>query len=148
MLTIVYASKAVQKMDAADLTQLLETARARNRGHQVTGMLLYAYESFMQQLEGDDTAVDEIFASIQRDRRHTDVRLLSRRPIAARRFPAWAMGFEHPGSAELDDHLPGYLRSIPYPLVSSELVPTAAIAESVLGLCADAAGAAAGSNGG
>ena len=146
MLTIVYASQSVQKMDPAGLTELLSVARARNAGHGVTGMLLYAYESFMQQLEGEDDAVDSIFASIQRDPRHRNLRLLDRRTITERRYPGWAMGFEHPQSDALTVRLPGYLTSIDLPLVSSELVPNTAIAEALLGLSATAAGPAAETN--
>lgn len=138
MITIVYVSRAVKKMDTDDLAALLEVARERNEAHGVTGMLLYAYGSFMQQLEGEPDAVDAIFASIQRDPRHGDLRLLSRREISERRFSAWTMGFEHPQALSLSQRLTGYLASIPHPLVSAELVPNTEIAEALLGLSAAA----------
>ena len=139
MITIVYASRAVRRMDDGALTALLERARERNDAHGVTGMLLYAYESFMQQLEGEEAAVDAIYASIAADPRHTELRLLSRRPISERRYDRWAMGFEHPDAASLATRLPGYHGALDHPLVSAELVPSTEIAEALLDLCAQAA---------
>jgi hypothetical protein len=138
MITIVYASRAVRPMDETALTELLHAARARNASEGVSGLLLYAYEGFMQQLEGEAGAVDAIYASIQNDRRHTDIRLLSRREIAERRFPDWAMGFEHPDAEAIGERLPGYRTSIQNPLVSPDLVTSSEIAETLLALSAAA----------
>ncbi|HET9073733.1 MAG TPA: BLUF domain-containing protein [Solirubrobacteraceae bacterium] len=136
MITIVYTSRAVAPMSDAQLTGLLEAARGRNAAHGVTGMLLYAYESFMQQLEGDDAAVNAIYASIAADPRHTELRLLSRRPIRTRRYDRWAMGFEHPDAPSLATRLPGYHGALDHPLAAAALVPNAEIAETLLEFCA------------
>jgi hypothetical protein len=48
----------------------------------------------MQVLEGDDTAVDETYARIRQDLRHTGLMLIDRAPIKVRSFEDWSMGFK------------------------------------------------------
>ena len=136
MLTIVYASRAVRTLTETDLSRLLTGAQARNRSDGITGMLLYAQDSFLQQLEGEDAAVEETFARIAGDERHTDVRVLSRREVDARRFPGWTMGFEHPEADSLSERLPGYRPPGGTSLPSFELIFDAEVAEALLGLYA------------
>jgi hypothetical protein len=132
VITIVYASRATQRMSAIALAQLLQVAHDRNRAAGVTGMLLYAQESFLQQIEGDADAVDAIYRSICRDPRHLDIRLLSRREVGARRFPDWSMGFEHPDEASLGERLAAYRPAADAPLVNATLVRDAEMAEALL----------------
>lgn len=136
MLTIVYASRATRELSADELSALLRQAYGRNTASHVTGMLLYAQRSFMQQLEGDPETVQAIYGSIVADSRHTDIRLLSRREIERRRFPDWSMGFAHPDRASLEGRLPGYRFPQEAPLVSPELVRDAPMAEALLDLYA------------
>ena len=136
MITFVYASRATRPLSDDELTSLLAAACDRNESHDVTGMLLYARESFLQQLEGDGEAVEEIFQSISVDERHTDIRLLSRRSISDRGFPEWRMGFEHPDAASLSARLPGYDPPGNSPLVDAEIVESPEVAEALLGLYA------------
>ena len=56
-------------------------------------MLLYARGSFMQVLEGEESAVAETMARIQADTRHHDIFELSHTPITTREFGTWSMGF-------------------------------------------------------
>ena len=103
VLTIVYTSRATKPMSALDLTSLLQVAHDRNQAANVTDMLLYAHESFMQALEGETDAVEGIYRSICADPRHTEIDLLSRREVGIRTFPRWSMGFEQPEDESLSD---------------------------------------------
>ena len=67
VITIVYVSRAVEPMDATALAELLEDSRARNQRERITGMMLYAYGGFVQQLEGEAEAVERLFARIAQD---------------------------------------------------------------------------------
>lgn len=136
MFSIVYASQATREPGERDLLDLLDVARGRNETHDVTGMLLYAYGSFLQQLEGEQAALDPIWRSIERDERHTSIRLLSRRPVEERRFHGWWMGFEQPDDEALIDALPGFKSSMRYPLVNPDLVHNSTVAETLLYLYA------------
>jgi hypothetical protein len=80
-------------MPAEALLGLLRQCQRKNASSGVTGLLLFGNDTFLQVLEGEAETVDGLFHRIEGDRRHQDVRLLSRRPIGQRRFPDWKMGF-------------------------------------------------------
>jgi hypothetical protein len=107
MLSIVYVSTATDSPDDAELAAILTVARERNTELGVTGLLAYRGGLFLQLLEGDDDAVDGLYAEIGADPRHRDVQLLSRDEVTARWFPDWAMAFE-PLSDETVSDLPGF----------------------------------------
>jgi hypothetical protein len=49
--------------------------------------------SYFQVLEGDAEAIDSLYAKIALDKRHTNVVLIVREPIATRSFADWSMGY-------------------------------------------------------
>jgi hypothetical protein len=73
-------------------------------------MLLYLNGSFMQVLEGEEAAVDETYARILLDDRHTGAMLIEREPIDGRSFGRWSMGFKSLRSAEVAD-FPAFVSS-------------------------------------
>ncbi len=109
MYQIVYTSTANQEFSAADLKKLLLGARLRNKAVGVTGMLVFHDGTFLQALEGEKRAVNEIFASIQNDPRHRDIITLHRGPGPEQRvFGDWSMGFtDFTGAADI---LRGFVR--------------------------------------
>ena len=52
MIQLAYVSNASRLMSSASLSMLLRQARASNKRHDITGMLLYKDGSFLQVLEG------------------------------------------------------------------------------------------------
>ena len=90
---LIYASRADSKTSDAELRAILERARTVNSQLDITGILLHTEGSYFQVLEGDATAIDALFARIALDKRHTDVVLIVREPIARRSFADWSMGF-------------------------------------------------------
>jgi len=106
---IVYTSSAKQEFSAADLKKLLVAARMRNKAVGVTGMLVFHDGAFLQALEGEKRAVNEIFARIQNDPRHGDLVVLHRGPGPEQRvFGEWSMGFaDFSGAAAI---LRGFVR--------------------------------------
>jgi Sensors of blue-light using FAD len=109
MLQIVYTSTANQEFSSADLERLLAGARRRNKTVGVTGMLVFHDGIFLQALEGEKRAVNEIFASIQGDARHYDLTVLHRGPGREQRvFGDWSVGFTDFTSAT--DLLKGVMR--------------------------------------
>jgi hypothetical protein len=81
-------------MSEQDLLDLLAQARDKNEKHDVTGLLLYAKENFIQVLEGEETTVDGIYQAILNDDRNTKNIVIQRRNIEERSFPQWSMGFK------------------------------------------------------
>lgn len=92
--TLVYSSTATVRFTSDDLRSLLIGSRRANAALQVTGMLLYRNERFIQVLEGAPAVLERLFASIAGDPRHHDVRVLLDESIAQRQFAEWTMGFQ------------------------------------------------------
>jgi hypothetical protein len=103
MLQIVYTSTANQEFSSVDIDRLLAGARPRNKAIGVTGMLVFHDGTFLQALEGEQRAVNEVFASVNGDARHRDITILHRGPGFERRaFGDWPMGFaDFSGAADL-----------------------------------------------
>ncbi len=91
---IVYVSRATVLMAEADLDDLLAVARDNNARLDVTGMLLYKDQSFLQVLEGRRNELGQLFNTIKQDDRHCRVRMLAFDAIEQRDFPGWSMGFQ------------------------------------------------------
>jgi hypothetical protein len=93
LIQLIYISSATRHFSQTELRTMLKSARPRNERRGVSGVLLYKSGSFLQVIEGEAPAVDELFGKIATDPRHKDVLLLSRREMKERNFPTWNMGF-------------------------------------------------------
>jgi hypothetical protein len=93
MIQLIYTSAAREPFSTDALRQLLVATRGRNAKSGITGLLLYDRGSFIQALEGEASKVDETFERIKRDPRHHRITVLGRRPLDAREFSEWSMGF-------------------------------------------------------
>lgn len=102
---VVYASAAVPGFSQADLQKVLQTAREHNGEVGVTGVLLFAENSFLQVLEGDPEVLDRLLVSIREDPRHERIVLLLRQPITERSFADWTMGYTRVVLGELEDRM-------------------------------------------
>jgi len=100
---IVYTSTAVEEFSPADIERLLLDARRRNRALGVSGMLVFHDCTFLQALEGEQRAVNEIFARIASDRRHRDIEILHHGSgFDQRLFGDGSMGFaDFTGAADI-----------------------------------------------
>lgn len=101
LIHIAYASVAKEELTNAQLAELLQQARAANEQLGITGMLLYSAGSFFQVLEGEAETVDAIFKKLYQDKRHQQLTLIVREPIARRYFEDWSMGFSDVSQEEL-----------------------------------------------
>jgi acylphosphatase len=88
-------------LSAAEISALLDQCRRKNATLGVTGMLLYQNGSFLQVLEGEREAVDQLFEKISADPRHARVTKIVEEPIAERAFANWSMGYPRISSQEL-----------------------------------------------
>lgn len=101
MIHIIYASVETQGFTPAHLTELLQKARVENERLHLTGMLLYSEGNFFQVLEGEPDAVDGMYKKLHLDKRHHQLTLIVREPIAKRYFADWSMGFSNVTPEEL-----------------------------------------------
>lgn len=93
LVRLIYASEATGETDLKSLRNILKTAREKNRDLGITGVLCYDPQYFLQWLEGSREHVNQLYASIVRDLRHTRVTLLDYREISARSFEEWSMAY-------------------------------------------------------
>jgi hypothetical protein len=91
---LLYASRSIEPLDDRLIQTVLEQSRASNPEFGITGILCVdpSRQLFLQALEGSRAAVNQLYANIIRDRRHTDVTLLHYGEIQARSFSGWRMG--------------------------------------------------------
>jgi len=101
MIQILYISSAKDPMSTQELLGLLQECRENNAGNGVTGMLLYANATFLQVLEGDEKVVDNLFNTIRKDPRHTNLQMLHRISVQRRQYSEWSMGFKQISDREL-----------------------------------------------
>ena len=103
MIQLSYASTAPQPMTAAQLLSILQQCYGHNALNDVTGLLIYGNGTFLQALEGEEDVVVPLYKKIARDPRHADVKCLNSKPIEARQYPEWSMGFRRMAGEPLGD---------------------------------------------
>ncbi len=106
---LVYRSRATVPVDLELVLSIAQESQRRNSRMAITGILLATNTHFFQVLEGEERPLERVYGRIARDRRHTDLCVLSRGPVARRQFDGWAM--KGVGLMGLEDALAQRLRS-------------------------------------
>lgn len=91
MILLVYISFAAGTLDQQDLSDILASSVRRNAQDDITGVLLFHDDMFLQVLEGPEAVVHALVERIRADQRNRDVVVLLEEPLAQRLFPDWAM---------------------------------------------------------
>jgi len=100
---LLYVSGAVGRPTEEDVEQILAVSRRNNAELGVTGMLLYADGTFIQVLEGEESAVKTLSHRISRDPRHRNYMVLCEQKSQSRAFADWQMGFKKLDPARAGD---------------------------------------------
>lgn len=99
LVQIVYVSRSTFAPMPAErgiepsVARILAQSRLNNARRGLVGALYFGDGCFFQCLEGRAADVDRLYASLLRDPRHTDLKVLSRRAIARTRFADWSMKY-------------------------------------------------------
>ena len=101
MFELIYCSIAKPDLKPEDIQDILQTAIDFNSKNKITGCLLFHNNEFLQILEGEKGVVQELFESIKRDVRHSEVILLDEYEKIERLFPTWSMAFHELNDSEL-----------------------------------------------
>ena len=92
MLTrLIYISRAVGPQTTTVTTQILETARAYNKAHNLTGVLCQGKGLYVQVLEGERSVVNSLYRRIVADNRHSQAEIVHFGEVESRQFKDWAM---------------------------------------------------------
>ena len=91
MFHLIYISRASHPLREEELLDILNKSRQYNKKHQITGMLLYLNDKFIQVLEGNYSDVQNVFEKIKADQRHHKVTLVLEGNTEHRIFKNWSM---------------------------------------------------------
>ena len=96
--SVLYVSKSALSTESDyDIVQQIAKASAQaNSLIGLTGALIFTGTHFVQILEGDRAEIDRLLTVIERDTRHTEMRIVERKSIAKRRFSTWSMAYMGP----------------------------------------------------
>lgn len=115
LVQIIYISRstfentdAINKIEP-NVVRILAKSRINNRKNGLVGVLYFGDGAFFQCLEGDEDAINTLFAKIENDPRHKDVKLISKKYISRLSFPDWAMKY-----APLDEKMGKFLKENGY----------------------------------
>jgi len=100
LIQLIYTSTLIH--DTQDvMADILQTSRPANKSRNISGMLLCAKGGVLQVLEGEDAVVCELYRSIELDKRHNNIYLLSKTEAIERQFADWSMGFRRLSETEV-----------------------------------------------
>lgn len=90
---VTYVSRMTLKAGVTPrtLSDIMTVAQRENSAHQITGFLCFGNGYFFQYIEGEKSAIEQLFGNIQRDGRNRDVTLKSKGVIEQRLFQDWQM---------------------------------------------------------
>ena len=89
---VIYVS---EKTDTSpdSLTDIYDISQKNNLESGISGCLLIGSNSYLQLLEGPDSAVENLYSKIKMDSRHKKVKKLFEQHIEEKSFSSWSMKF-------------------------------------------------------
>ena len=104
--TLLYVSKSlIEPSDIGrEIKGIVTAARTRNVERGVSGVLIFTEARFAQVIEGPETAIDILMASIIIDARHKQVTVVREESLKERRYANWSMAYSGP-SLYVDRHV-------------------------------------------
>ncbi len=118
---LIYTSQATEPFNKRKLLDLLHESRAYNSIDNITGVLMHKEGFFLQVIEGESEAVQNLFNRIIKDERHKEIRIAQDLKVTSRLFPQWSMGCADFNEPELS-LLPGIRTDLSDPEVIEELI--------------------------
>ena len=89
---VIYVSKKTDS-SSDSLTDIYDISQKNNSESGISGCLLIGSDSYLQLLEGPDSAVEKLYSRIKMDSRHKKVKKLFEQHIEEKLFSAWSMKF-------------------------------------------------------
>nr|WP_280636310.1 BLUF domain-containing protein [Endozoicomonas sp. G2_1] len=90
---LIYRSES--EMARISLADILLTSRVNNNKFGITGFLVAHSRGFIQLIEGEETAVNQLYQNISQDLRHANVAIITTGHSKQRYFPNWDMGYAY-----------------------------------------------------
>lgn len=98
LIRLIYISRSsLQAIEHVDIepgiARILTISRINNRKNGLVGVLYFGNGCFFQCLEGPQEKVDALYERLKLDKRHSDLKLLSRQDISSLSFSQWDMKY-------------------------------------------------------
>jgi hypothetical protein len=101
LVRLIYASRATGGVVSGEMaTAIVAKSIQNNRVSDITGLLIVGGDRFMQVMEGPAREVEETFARVKQDPRHTDLTTIIEGPGDKRLFRDWNMAHRQLGPAD------------------------------------------------
>lgn len=91
LVRLIYASRPVRLFGIREMVEFLETFQQCNEQQDITGMLAFSNDGFLQVLEGSSERVNALYQRIANDPRHHQVSLIAFSEVVEREFADWSM---------------------------------------------------------
>lgn len=105
-----YVSLSSSPLTPRVLSEILEASVRNNERDGITGVLMYHDNLFFQVLEGESEAVEQCYARIHVDWRHSSITESVDETVEVRSFSGWLMGYVGPD--EIGDFTKGAMFSL------------------------------------
>lgn len=115
MRQLLYNSTAKAAIGERDVRLIVGASQYRNSIDEITGILLFDGERFMQFVEGSDAAITRLMHRLHNDQRHHDINVRHDINVEQRVFPIWSMRWVHL-SNRLDERRDAIARTMPISL--------------------------------
>ncbi|MEX1663793.1 BLUF domain-containing protein [Thioclava sp. 15-R06ZXC-3] len=107
---IAYVSLSRFPLETQVLSDILEVSVRNNERDGITGVLMYHDDLFFQVLEGESGVVEQCYARICRDPRHSNISETLDETVGCRSFSDWLMGYVGPD--EIGEYNDGAILSL------------------------------------
>ncbi len=101
---MIYSSSKHKDCKNQDIEDILSRSRKNNPELDLTGMLIYTEDRFLQVLEGPLGNIMKLYNKINKDTRHAGSRIRYCEPTNERFFGNWHMAGKGLSSSSLDTH--------------------------------------------
>lgn len=91
LIRVIYISNAVATQTTETAQAILRKSQHTNLANGITGVLCQGQGVYLQALEGERSAVTQLYARIYADKRHANVEMIHCESIAKRRYENWSM---------------------------------------------------------
>ena len=89
---LAYVSVRKKNCTDEEIENILAACKTNNGPLNITGVLLYSQNRFIQYVEGESASLMALYDKIKKDGRHEKAVMISYSPITSRIFPSWQMG--------------------------------------------------------
>lgn len=121
---LIYVSTVSEDFQASDIEGLLADYKSNNRQQGITGLLCFNHLYFLQCLEGEERQVRQTFEKIEKDSRHSKIKVIDSGAEDFPMFESWDMGyvFLSRDLKELNMNLVNEESFCPYSMETNQLV--------------------------